>query len=89
MCSLILVLMYSLFQSLPRSIGKLKRLSNFNCDRNQLTSLPKEVRFSCVNQHNFTEQLKCAERQLRHLKMKSCEYQNCVYVFVSLQELKI
>lgn len=31
------------WQSLPRSIGKLKKLLNLNCDRNQLTSLPKEV----------------------------------------------
>lgn len=41
-------------QSLPRSIGKLKRLSNFNCDRNQLTSLPKEVSLSRFDRHRFS-----------------------------------
>ncbi|KAJ7406394.1 Leucine-rich repeat-containing protein 1 [Pitangus sulphuratus] len=29
-------------QSLPKSIGKLKKLNNLNADRNKLTSLPKE-----------------------------------------------
>lgn len=43
---LIAVLVYLLLQTLPRSIGKLKRLSNLNCDRNQLTLLPKEVGLS-------------------------------------------
>lgn len=51
------VLMDLLLQSLPRSIGKLKQVSNFNCDRNQLTSLPKEVRFLCSNQHHFANQV--------------------------------
>lgn len=50
--NLILVSMRSV-QSLPRSVGKLKRLSNFNCDRNQLTSLPKEVSLSPINRHHF------------------------------------
>lgn len=56
------VLMDLLLQSLPRSIGKLKQLSNFNCDRNQLTSLPKEVRFLCSNQHHFIKQVNQWER---------------------------
>lgn len=30
-------------QTLPKSIGKLKKLNNLNADRNKLTSLPKEV----------------------------------------------
>ncbi|KAK3554687.1 hypothetical protein QTP70_032652 [Hemibagrus guttatus] len=38
-----LVLTENQLLNLPRSIGKLKKLSNFNCDRNRLVSLPKEI----------------------------------------------
>lgn len=37
--------LFLLAQSLPKSIGKLKKLNNLNADRNKLTSLPKEVSF--------------------------------------------
>lgn len=32
-----------LFQSLPRSLGKLKKLTNLNVDRNRLSSVPAEL----------------------------------------------
>lgn len=53
-----------LLQSLPRSIGKLKRLSNFNCDRNQLTSLPKEVSVLCISQCPIVKRSNCAKMWL-------------------------
>lgn len=39
----LLIPLFLLAQTLPKSIGKLKKLNNLNADRNKLTSLPKEV----------------------------------------------
>lgn len=61
---LVCVCVCLLLQSLPRSIGKLKRLSNFNCDRNQLTSLPKEVSVLCTRQCPFVKRSNCAKMWL-------------------------
>lgn len=43
------IVFYLLEQSLPKSIGRLKKLNNLNADRNKLTSLPKEVSFVQVS----------------------------------------
>lgn len=43
------IILYLLEQSLPKSIGRLKKLNNLNADRNKLTSLPKEVSFVQVS----------------------------------------
>ena len=34
-------------QELPTTIGKLKKLTNFNVDRNRLTEIPVDVSYIC------------------------------------------
>lgn len=69
-------LSFDLFQSLPRSIGKLKRLSNFNCDRNQLTSLPKEVRLLHIIFHLISREQQLpgflSQHKLRLEELPAC-----------------
>lgn len=37
------------FQELPSSIGRLKRMTNFNVDRNRLTEIPVDVSSLIIN----------------------------------------
>uniref|UniRef100_A0A673GUI0 Protein scribble homolog n=1 Tax=Sinocyclocheilus rhinocerous TaxID=307959 RepID=A0A673GUI0_9TELE len=85
-----------LFQSLPRSLGKLKKLTNLNVDRNRLSSVPAELG-GCVSlnvlslRDNRLEKLPAELANATELHVLdvagNSDHKNCYQLFVSCTEV--